>query len=269
MSDYPGLYLLFILVTLIIITLSASLVIFILRHRKRLMQKEYVIKVLKYKNHIELFDASSQAEEREKERIARNLHDEINPMLTLLKQNIQKHKLDLLKNKFEPDHFENDYVLIDKIAEGIRTSAYDLVPSFMLRYGLVNSLADHLCSLNNTDGLKTRFFKYVPDTLDDLFSKPDQLTIYRICLELLQNLIKHAQCSMIDFSMTIIDKALWIEINHNGTIISNNAIEQHIQNGKGLGLKSLKARSLILNAEINYTEKDKQPNVSLTIPFRP
>lgn len=268
MSDNPGPHLLFILVTLIIITLSTCLVIFILRHRKRLMQKEYVIKVLKYKNQIELFDASAQAEEREKERIARNLHDEINPMLTLLKQNIQKHKLDILKNKFEPHHFEHDYELIDKIAEGIRTSSYDLVPSFMLRYGLVNSLADHLCSLNATDGLKTRFFKYVPDTMDDLFSKSDQLTIYRMCLELLQNLIKHGHCSMIDFSMSLIDRTLWIEIKHDGMIITNNTIEQHMLNGRGLGLKSLKARSLILNAEINYIEKDNQPNISLTIPFR-
>ncbi len=98
-----------------------------------------------------MFNASAEIEEREKERIARNLHDEINPLLNVLKQNLQRHRLYIMKNKFQVESFNQDFELIDKAMDGIRNSSYELVPSFLIDYGLIVSLKDYIRSLNDAE----------------------------------------------------------------------------------------------------------------------
>ena len=241
---------LIIIATLGILTLCAFIIVFVVMYQKNMMQKNHEIRALVQQKQIELFDAASQAEEREKERIARNLHDEINPMLTLLKQNLQKHKFDFIKNKFSVDHFENDYVLIEKIAEGIRSSSYELVPSFMIKYGLIDSLTDYIRGLNDIRNLKAQITKNCTDNPTLPLTKSDQLNIYRMCLEITNNLIKHALCDVLNLSVTVLEQELSIELNHNGQGIDNSDIDEIIKTSKGLGLKSLKARALILNGDI-------------------
>lgn len=101
---------LIILGTLGMLTMVAFIIIFVLMYQHNMIHKNQQIRMIEQQKQIELFDASSRAEERDKERIARNLHDEINPMLSVLKLNLQKHKFDILKSRFNVEHFENDYM---------------------------------------------------------------------------------------------------------------------------------------------------------------
>lgn len=254
--------------TATMLVMASSIIIIVLMYQRNMLRKDQEIQIIEQQKQLQLFDASAKAEEREKERIARNLHDEINPMLIILKQNLQRHKFDMVKNKFSPDHFESDYILIDKITEGIRASSYELVPSYLAKFGLIKSLEDYVRSLNTDANLKSGF--KVNNSFYEEFPLPkaDQLNVYRMCLELTNNTLKHSYCTAFDFTIHVLEKNLSMEIHHNGKGVDNEEIEEFMQNSKGLGLKSLQARALLLNAQIDYTKELDKAVIKLIIPFK-
>lgn len=245
-----------------------AFVLFVLKYQKRMLKHNNQLKAIESLRQIELFSASAEAEEKEKYRIALNLHDEINPLLTVLKQNLQKHRIYIMKNKFDVESLNQDFELINKAMDGIRNCSYDLIPAFLMEYGLIKSLKDYIRSLTDADILigtfvnDTHYLEVIP------FSKHEQLNIYRICLELLNNIQKHAECTRLQMKIIKLSNNLVIEIKHNGKGISNAEVEKFTGIKGGLGLKSLKARILILSAEIDYTKGPETSSVVLKIPIK-
>lgn len=248
--------------------MAAVIVLFVVYYQRKMLLKEARIKLIQQEKQLELFKASVEAEEQQKEKIARNLHDEINPLLTVLKFNLSKHRIEIQKNKFEPASLLKDEETLDKAIEGIRTTCHDLVPSFLLQYGLIPSLEDYINQLQQTDGMQTSFSNRATPEEIEKFTVQEQLNIYRVCLEILHNLFKHAHCSQFSVLVSSVKNALHIEFTHNGAGVSNEEMNRYTDESKGLGLKSLKARALILNATINYTKQTDFSTVLLNIPFK-
>lgn len=243
------------------------IILFVMKYQRKMYQNEVAIKTLEQLRQIELFQASVEIEEREKERISRNLHDEINPQLILLKQSLQKHNSDIAKNKFNPEDFENDYLLIDKLTDGIRASSYELIPSYMLRYGLFKSLEDHVQGLNSTEKLKATFRLGKQDINEQRFSRHQQLNLYRMCLELLNNIIKHSGTSHITFEISESSLGCNFTISYKGKGITNEDVALLVKKEGTLGLKSLQARALLLNANIDYSCNTANCKVELLVPY--
>jgi two-component system NarL family sensor kinase len=247
--------------------MAAIVVLFVALYKRNMLQKENEIKIIEQQQQISLFKASVEAEEQQKEKIARNLHDEINPLLAVLKFNLSRHRIEARKDKFDPDSLIADTSLLDKAIEGIRTTCLDLIPSFLLQYGLAKSLEQYLDHVQQVGNIQVEFETTIAENALDQFEKQEQLNTYRICLEILNNIFKHATCSQLKMSMNLIDQHLHIHISHNGIGVNTDEMDVYTQNSEGLGLKSLKARALILNASIQY---HKQPHslVTLSIPYK-
>lgn len=234
-----------------------------------MLLKEAKIHSMEQEKQIALFKASVEAEEQQKEKIARNLHDEINPILTVLKFNLSKHKIEINKNTFNPESINTDTQLLDKAIDGIRTTCLDLVPTFLLQYGLTKSLEAHVRDLNQSSANAISFNNNIEEQVISKILTQDQLTIYRICLEILNNLTKHASFTQLTISITQIQNILEIAFLHNGIGVTNDQMNTFTESSKGLGLKSLKARALILNAKINYQVHTNNSSVTLSIPVKP
>lgn len=247
---------------------AICLIIIFVLNRKNISRKKQDLKRIIEKNYIDLLGVSLKAAEKEKERIARNLHDEINPLLVLLSQNIQKHKINIQKNKFEPAHFADDCRLIEKITDGIRASSYELSPSYLQKYGLADSLYDYVRSLNKTGALLTVFQKNISCEVNLLLSAADQLNIYRMSLELINNLVKHSSCSVLNFSLSITPPTLVVELTHNGQGLDDSEIASLMEKSSGLGLRSLQARAIALNANISYRKNSTHSSIYLSVPLK-
>ena len=243
------------------------IILFVMKYQRKMYQNEAALKTLEQLRQIELFQASVEIEEREKERISRNLHDEINPQLILLKQSLQKHNSDILKNRFNPEDFENDYLLIDKLTDGIRASSYELIPTYMLRYGLFKSLEDHVQGLNGAGKLKATFRLGKQNLSEQHFNKHQQLNLYRMCLELLNNVIKYSGTAHLIFEISGSITGLSFNVVYKGKGITNEEVTLLLKKEGTLGLKSLQARALLLNATIDYSCKSDDCKVQLSVPF--
>lgn len=233
-----------------------------------MLLKEASIKLMEQEKQIELFKATVEAEEQQKEKIARNLHDEINPLLTVLKYNLSRHRIEIKKDKFVPESLITDEQMLDKAIEGIRTTCLDLIPSFLLQYGIIKSLEEYIRNAQQIEGMSVDFENSTNQIEVDRFNKQEQLNIYRVCLEILNNLFKHSSCTVFKMTIKIINNSFVIEFNHNGKGVTNDEMEKHTETSKGLGLKSLKARALIMNATIIYSKSINTATVKLSIPLK-
>lgn len=267
-TDITNLELLITLGIFITLFLAAVVVLFVVFYQRKILLKNTELKIMEQEKQIELFKATVEVEEKQKEKIARNLHDEINPILTVLKFNLSKHKIDIIKEKFNIEDLSLDQQILDKAINGIRTTCLDLIPTYLLEYGLIKSLESYIFTIKNNTEINAEFENKNEIENTDYFNKQAQLNIYRICLEILNNIFKHASCTILKLNINTLNNQFIVEISHNGKGVSNDEIDSFTECSKGLGLKSLKARSLILNATINYNNYIDISTIKLSIPYQ-
>ncbi len=268
MENQEGLTTAIIISCLAMFCLIIVIILFVVIYQRRMLLKEASIKLMEQEKQIELFKATVEAEEKQKEKIARNLHDEINPILTVLKLNLSKHKIDIIKEKFNIEDLSLDQQILDQAINGIRTTCLDLIPTYLLEYGLVKSLGSYVVTIRNNNEINAEFENKNEIENTDYFNKQAQLNIYRICLEILHNIFKHASCTILKLSINTHNNQFIIDVSHNGKGVSNEEIDTFTTCSNGLGLKSLKARILILNATINYNNSSDISTIKLRIPYQ-
>jgi two-component system NarL family sensor kinase len=185
-----------------------------------------------------LFNAVLESQEKERKRIGRDLHDEMGPLLSAAK--IQ---LELLKSA-EPEDttvISDFQKLLDEAITGIRISVQDLVPNTLYNFGLIEAVQE-LCSKLDCSGCKLDFSYNAPV----FFDIPDQLNIYRIIQELLNNTIKHAQASKIKIKFIHTEDSFVFTVEDNG-------IGFKTENAKkltGIGLKNIDCRVSVLKGKL-------------------
>lgn len=246
------------------LSLVVIVIFFSLRYSVKVLRTEKEKEKTEKEKQILVFKASVEAEENLKEKLANNLHDEIIPLLVALGRNIEQHKKDLKNNSLNESELIVDSGLTDQSIKAIRAIALDLTPSIFLNFGLIKSIEHLVMQLNS----KTRSIELENKTnfSSELhLPKNIQINIYRMFSEILNNLGKHADYSYLRITIANDDKNIMVNFRHDGLGISNEEIEHFTESSAGLGLKSLKSRSLILNAKLEYNKE--RPSIDLTIPF--
>ncbi|MDI9257885.1 tetratricopeptide repeat-containing sensor histidine kinase [Flavobacterium sedimenticola] len=218
--------------TLLIILIS---IWFNYKNQKKLaLEKELInaerLEALKSLKEVEVMQALIDGEEFERKRIARELHDGIGSKLSALKIKLSSI---LNENKGLNQLKDVDTLLSSSITE-LRNVSYNLVPEVLLKLGLENALND-LCHLLQSDKVKIELQFFGNETSIPISS---QINIYRIIQELLNNAIKHAQCTEILISCSQNDKLFFISVEDNGIGMEVRPVNSYTS----LGLRNVKNR---------------------------
>ncbi len=168
---------------------------------------------------------SIHTQERERERIAGDLHDELSSRLHVL-------KLSLYNTKSSPD--ENNKLLDEAIGLS-RRIAHDLYPPLLKELGLIEALQDFLQPLEQK--LSITFFAI--GNTENLTAK-QTLHLFRISQELVQNAIKHAEPSKLSLSLKVAGTYIALQVYDNGKGFSPSQVKT------GLGLNNVEARVQLL-----------------------
>lgn len=190
------------------------------------------------KKQAELLSAVLESQEKERKRIGSDLHDEIGPLLSAAK--IQ---LELLKSEkgIDESNVTELQELLDAIFTGIRISVQSLVPTTLYHYGLVIAVKE-LCNKLNTAECKIEFSGDVTMKVPI----PAQLNMYRIIQELLNNSVKHAHSSQIKLAFRQSETVFSINVSDNGIGLNSN---KDLLTA-GIGLKNIKSRVSVLNGKM-------------------
>lgn len=247
--------------TLIMVVLIIAIILFAVLYNRKMAERESQHQMNIKNKELDLLRAVINTQETEREKIARNLHDEVGPLVSSLKLKITKHQRDLKNSKLEAEALNDERELIDVLMESVRGVSHDLSPQFMIKYGLVKSLQQYVGNLEN---IQTEFTTNIPEN-ERVLERQVKVNTYRVIMELLNNILKHDKPGHLSLSLIHNDGFLTTEITHDGNGISNKDFAELSAKEGGLGLDSLKSRIVILNAQLIYENHDGA-KVKLIVP---
>ena len=199
------------------------------------------------------------AQEAERTRIARDLHDDIGQQLASLSI-----ALSLLKRRLRGAQLEAATSLQQRtsgLAEQIRHLSHDLHPGALQHAGLVAALKDHCAEFEQRHAARITF-----SAVDDLgFITPEvTLCLYRIVQEALHNIAKHASARSIRVVLTREADALHLIITDDGRGFDSAQMRQP---GGGLGLVSIEERARLVRGTVEIdTQPDEGTRLHVRIP---
>src|SRR5262245_31575912 len=194
-----------------------------------------------------------QAQEEERKRIARDLHDEVNQALTALLLRIEAVAQDA------PPELRAELAEIKRIANQAMGELLDLArqlrPTALDDHGLVAALRTHVREQGHS-GAAVQFF--ADPTLADLPADV-QVVIYRVAQEALVNAARHSGANRIEVNLERQGDAVVLLVTDNGRGFT------FADESKGLGLSGMRERALLVGGAL---EIDSRPGKGTTVKLR-
>ncbi len=228
-------------------------ILFIVFYQKRQLHQEKKLHEIEKDYQRLLLDTALNSEETERRRIAQDLHDDIGTMLSLTKLSLnQLSKLVADSGIKEDQIMRKSQALVEETILHVRRITRDLVPTTLERFGLAAAIEEFINKLDNSKDLKISLISNTEDSPRQ--SQKTELTIYRIMQELVNNSIRHSQCSMIEINLHVNSTIIELQVTDDGIGFEPDAIKDN--NLTGLGLLGIESRLAIVDGTINY-EKPK------------
>jgi len=223
-------------------------------YKRQKLKQQHRLQAEIYKQQEIATKAVFDGEQQERIRIARDLHDSIGQMLSVVKMNVST------MDTTNPVAAHTQQ-LVDKTITEVRNISHNLIPE-ELNFGLFNALEDIANKINEAGGATVT--TNIPDSIRQLqLSRQNELSIYRIVQEVLNNMIKHANATLITLDMERTGNNLLLVIKDNGKGFDAAAINE----SKGIGWKNISARVHLLNGDLNVrSERLSGTTIEISIP---
>lgn len=255
-----------ILGTAILIFFILSFIVFVVHYQRKQFRLE--IKQNEEKQVIELefqrklLENSMEVQELERRRLAKDLHDEVGALLSVLKmgnnQLVKKETADESVKKL----INNNKELIDESIGLVRSISKDLVPQTLENFGLIHAIEEffHKIEKNSNIGFK---FLYKNISGNQRFTPKVELSVYRIIQELSNNALKHANAAYIDLIINFEDNKLFIVFADDGVGFSMDEVLKNPNSG--LGIRNIESRLSIINGTIKILNPEKGTRFEIEI----
>ena len=187
-----------------------------------------------------------QGAEEERKRVAMDIHDQTLSDLTHLSRNLAR-----LREETDPQQrAQGVHALQDEledIANNMRRIIDDLHPQSLDLLGLEKALRSHLDKRYSGDGLPD-FFLHVDSDVDQILSEFERLSLYRIVLNLVNNIARHARATRYEIELRRDGEDLNLIVEDNGIGFD---YEQARRNG-GHGLTNIEERAKAIGAQFRW-----------------
>ena len=203
------------------------------------------------------------AQEAERQRIARDLHDDVSQQLAGLGIMVGSLKHRLGGPGSPPDVDRTLTTLQDRISElaqAVRNLSHELHPSVLEHAGLVATLQRHCADVAQTHHVEVNF--HAADEVDAV-GRDVALCLFRVAQEALANAVRHARARSILVQLTVTDESIELRVADDGTgfVVSNRA-------RGGLGLRSIDERVRLVGGRVRLDSQVGQgTNLMVRIPL--
>jgi two-component system NarL family sensor kinase len=235
-------------IVIVIFSLFISAIIFFYYFVQNLRLKEKSkLNDLKSKIQQNIINASIDGQELERKKIASFLHDNISSLLSSAGIHL---KVFTSQNLSQPEEIIKTKTILEEAHNQIRNLSHELMPSLLVRFGLLYGL-DDLCEKNSNSNIKIEFKSLV--SIKKRYNEEFEMKLYFIITELLNNIIKHSQASNAKIALEEINNDLLIVVTDNGNGFVNNEFELK----EGFGINQIRARmnnmkgEFIINSILN------------------
>jgi signal transduction histidine kinase/CheY-like chemotaxis protein len=208
-----------------------------------------------------------KAQERERLRIAHELHDDLGQSLLLLKL-----QLSGITRELPPERQEyrqqclNSIDSVQDIIDSVRRLSQDLIPPTLKEIGLraaINDLLDDFCRHHDIA------CSLDVDDIKGLFSPNTELIIYRILQESLTNVGKYSQATQVSVSIKRKDRQVWFSVEDDGIGFELDQVLTRRGRNRGLGLASMEERARMMGGTFHlWSKPDTGTKIHIIVPYR-
>lgn len=197
-----------------------------------------------------ILDAIIKTEEHERERFAKNLHDDLGPLLSSIKMYINS--FTTASEKTKQEYIINQ--LNEIVKEAITTTkevSNDLSPHILINYGLISAIESFLNKVPSS--IKVLFEN---ELISGRLSIHVENSTYRIVKELINNSLKHSMANTVKIKLTEHNNFLHLYYSDNG--IGFDMSELTVNKSKGMGFSNIISRAKALNGVYEINTKPKK-----------
>ncbi|MDO5969925.1 sensor histidine kinase [Flavivirga aquimarina] len=227
-----------------------------LAEQEKALETQKLATVLKEQELISI-DAMIEGQEKERQRIANDLHDDLGGLMATVKLHFN-----VFKDKQTPELFDKTTKLIDEAYQKIRSIAHAKNSGVIAKQGLLKAIQNMADKISVSNKISI----YVVDhELEDRLENSLELTIFRIIQELVTNIIKHANATEATIHLTNHKDRLNIMVEDNGKGFDHSQITTK---NKGMGISSIDKRIDHLNGTMTIeSEINKGTTIIIDIPI--
>jgi signal transduction histidine kinase len=231
------------------------------QYRRAQWKQEARMRAAVLKQQEEATKAVIEAEEAERQRIAKDLHDGVGQMMSAAKMNLSAYEANVFfKNEDEKQNFEKIIALVDESCKEVRTVSHNMMPNALLKNGLASAVREFVDKL---DHKKLQVHLYT-EGLDERLDSNVETVLYRVIQECVNNVIKHADANTLDISIIKEDKEITATIEDNGKGFDTSDKEKL----DGIGLKNIRSRIEYLKGSVDFdSSPGKGTLVALHVPM--
>lgn len=213
-------------------------------YRRSKLRQETAMKTELMRQQENAIRAVMEAEENERQRIAKDLHDGVGQMMSAAKMNLSAFESELkFDNEEQRQSFEKVINLVDESCREVRTVSHVMMPNALLKNNLGDAIREFTGKLNQKD---LRVSVYT-EGLDERLDSNIETMLYRVIQECVNNTIKHAEASTLDISLIRDKDGISGTIEDNGKGFDATDPEKK----KGIGMKNISSRIEYLKGTVD------------------
>jgi signal transduction histidine kinase len=207
------------------------------------------------------------AQEEERRRISRELHDEVAQVLTGVNLHLATLKKEVTANtKDVKRKITRTQRLVEKSVNTVHRFAGQLRPPALDDLGLIPALHSYMKDFARQTGIRIRFTSFTRDRTEQLDSAK-RTVLYRVAQEALANVARHAQATLVRVSIQKLDGHIHMEIKDNGISFQVQDVLPTRRN-KGLGLLGMRERVEMVGGRFAVeSSPGKGTTIRADIPF--
>jgi two-component system, NarL family, sensor kinase len=227
-----------------------------LYNRYQLRQKNKYQKELNRQQN-ELFNAIAAAQDQERKRIAQDIHDSLGSILSAakLKLSALKESQSSLSDE-QTEKFRTTLQLLDEASAELRSISHNIMPATLSKLGLIAALKNLSNTISSHSGLQINFTSH---DFTERIPEQTEMSIYRIVLELINNIVKHAQANKVTVQLIKYPDYINLSVEDNGRGFDYGSA---LQEKKGIGLGNILSRVEFLKGKMNV---DSVPGRGTTV----
>ncbi|WP_439129653.1 sensor histidine kinase [Polaribacter sp.] len=243
----------------VLLLMAVGLLLFFFFSRKKIVQKELEKKTIEINHQKEIIQSIIITQEKERTRIAQDLHDDISSKLNVINLNAN-----LLKDgELTSDEYlkVNDSILqtTSKTLESARKIAHNLLPPILDKFGLKDAIEELADSFSNSRKIHIEYSIAYPKKH---LSPQNELHFFRIVQELINNSVRHGKAKNSQIKITLENNKLFFTYSDDGIGFD----QEKIQHKKGLGMKNIESRIALLQGKYTIkTEENKGFQIDIEI----
>ena len=198
-----------------------------------------------------------EAEEHERQRIGKDLHDGVGQILSAAKLNLSALQSKIpMPEQSEKDMMQNALDLIDESVKEVRTISHNMMPNMLIKSGLASAVRDFVNKMTATDKLK------IDLDLVGMNKRLDatvETVLFRVFQEIINNIIRHSEAGHVTIQLVQHEQEIVMMIEDNGKGFD---VSKTISGEGGIGLKSITSRVEYLHGSIHI---DSMPGRGTTV----